>query len=105
MDDSTASGEGKATLRLFVMGRSDTMRRAVRNARTLGDVEVIDVRERPDLAEADRVLATPVLIRSADGEVVRIVGDLRDLDAVRRHLGLLPDGEEAKTPRGSGSDG
>jgi circadian clock protein KaiB len=73
-------------LRLFVLGHSETMRRAITNAKALGPVDVIDVRENPAAAEADRILATPTLIR-ADDMPARIVGDLRDLAAVRMHLG------------------
>lgn len=73
-------------LRLFVLGQSETVRRAIANARTLGPVEVIDVRDDPGAAEAARILATPTLIRT-DETPARIVGDLRDLDAVRAHLG------------------
>ncbi len=74
-------------LRLFILGRSATMRRAITNARTLGDVEVIDVGEHPERAEADRILATPTLIR-VDSLPARVVGDLGDMEAVRYHLGL-----------------
>jgi len=76
----------RVLLRLFVLGQSETARRAIANARSLGDVEVIDVRDNPVAAEAARVLATPTLIRTDDISV-RIVGDLRDLAAVRAHLG------------------
>jgi len=73
-------------LRLFVLGQTETVRRAIANARTLGPVDVIDVRDDPAAAEAARILATPTLIRT-DDTPARIVGDLRDLDAVRAHLG------------------
>lgn len=73
-------------LKLFVLGRTETVRRAIANARALGPVEVIDVRENPAMAEAARILATPTLVRD-DDEPARVVGDLKDLEAVRRHLG------------------
>lgn len=73
-------------LKLFVLGQSQTMRRAITNARALGRVEVVDVRDDPVAAEAARILATPTLLRE-DDHPARIVGDLRDLSAVRAHLG------------------
>lgn len=79
--------DASVPLRLFVLGRSRAVRRAIANARTLGDVEVIDVREDPERAEADRILATPTLIR-VDSLPARVVGDLSDLEAARYHLGL-----------------
>lgn len=81
-----ASGAPRPLLRLFVLGQTETVRRAIANARTLGPVEVVDVRENPGAAEAARVLATPMLMRT-DEVPARIVGDLRDLAAVRAHLG------------------
>ncbi|SDH20728.1 circadian clock KaiB family protein [Roseospirillum parvum] len=77
---------GSPALRLFVLGHSETMRRAITNARALGRVEVVDVRDDPAAAEAARILATPTLLRE-DDRPARIVGDLRDLEAVRAHLG------------------
>ncbi|MBB4264779.1 circadian clock KaiB family protein [Roseospira visakhapatnamensis] len=87
----------RATLRLFVVGRTAATRRAVANARTLGEVDIIDVREHPHLAEADRIIATPTLIRT-DAVSVRIIGDLSDLDAVRAHLGPPFSRPEDDTP-------
>ena len=64
-------------------------RTAIRNLETLrsrlnGDaaVEVIDVRERPELAEADRILATPTLVRLEPEPVRKIIGDLSDIQRV-----------------------
>jgi circadian clock protein KaiB len=51
-------------------------------------VEVVDLGERPEIAEAERVIATPMLVRVAPDPVRRIVGDLSDLDRVRWGLGL-----------------
>lgn len=45
-------------------------------------LDVIDVTERPDLAEAERVLATPTLIRHRPLPRRKIVGDLSDWETV-----------------------
>ena len=42
-------------------------------------VEVVDVMQRPDLAERARILATPVLMRLAPLPRRSIIGDLSDL--------------------------
>jgi len=73
-------------LTLFVLGRTETVRRAIANASTLGPVTIVDVREDPAAAEAARILATPTLVRM-DETPTRIVGDLSDMAAVRAHLG------------------
>lgn len=77
------------TLRLYVSGQAVNSRTAIRNLETLraeltGDaaVEVIDVREQPELAEADRILATPTLVRLEPQPVRKIIGDLSDIQRV-----------------------
>lgn len=64
---------------------SDWLRRS-----GLDDVqlEVVDVLERPDLAETERVLATPTLIRRHPPPRRKIVGDLSDWEAVALSLDL-----------------
>ena len=51
-------------------------------------IEVIDLRERPDAAEAERVIATPLLVREEPAPRRRIVGDLSDTEKVRWSLGI-----------------
>ena len=51
-------------------------------------LEVVDVRERPDLAEAERVLATPTLIRHKPLPRRKIVGDLSDWETVALFIDL-----------------
>jgi circadian clock protein KaiB len=52
------------------------------------EVEVVDVFEHPDLAEADRILATPVLIRLLASRRLSVIGDFGDLHAVANALDL-----------------
>ncbi|WP_445149524.1 circadian clock KaiB family protein [Baekduia sp. Peel2402] len=51
-------------------------------------VEVVDLGEHPEVAEAERIIATPMLVRLAPEPVRRVVGDLSDLDRVLWGLGL-----------------
>jgi circadian clock protein KaiB len=51
-------------------------------------VEVVDVFDRPELAEDDRVLATPILIRLAPAPRVSVIGDLSDWESVATILDL-----------------
>lgn len=72
--------------RVYIAGQSLRSRRVVANlvdvCRTaLGedpDIDLIDVLERPDLADADRILATPTVIRLRPGPSRRVIGDLTD---------------------------
>jgi circadian clock protein KaiB len=83
------------TLRLYVSGQALNSRAAIRNLESLrgelageAAVEVIDVRERPELAEEDRILATPTLVRRQPPPVRKIIGDLSDIQRVLAGLDL-----------------
>ena len=94
--DPGAPSGAAATLRLYVNGRSPYARQAVAAVNELrtthlppgSRVDVVDVAERPDVAEDERLLATPLLVRLAPEPVRRIVGDLSDLDEVVEALHL-----------------
>lgn len=52
------------------------------------ELEIIDVLEQPDKAEADKILATPTLIRQTPGPPRRLVGDLAETERIIQLLGL-----------------
>jgi circadian clock protein KaiB len=58
-------------------------------------VEVIDVQERPELAEEAGILATPTLVCEQPDRSRRIVGDLGDAKRVLEFLGIEPRGTSA----------
>jgi circadian clock protein KaiB len=90
-------------LKLYVTGQTQRSLQAIANLRGLCDKEltgryemvVIDVLERPQLAEGERILATPTLVKEAPLPVRRIIGDLSDSDKVLYGLDLLPSGPSA----------
>lgn len=73
-------------LTLYVAGRTARSQRAFDNLHRLCERElagryeltIVDVLERPQLAEDAKVLATPALLRSGGGSPGRLVGDLSD---------------------------
>jgi circadian clock protein KaiB len=81
---------------LFVAGETGPSARARRELERLrvelerggGRVEVIDVFQRPELAERAGILATPVLIRVAPLPRRSIIGDLSNWKVVAEMLGL-----------------
>ncbi len=91
-------------LKLFVTGRTIRSERAVANLRRLCDRElaeryelmVIDILERPHLAEEERIMATPTLIRVMPQPVRRLVGDLSDETRVRAGLDIPGDGRSSE---------
>ena len=92
---------------LYVTGQTVRTERAVASLRRiceqLGDCEltIVDVLERPGLAEDEKVLATPTAIRRRPLPTRRVIGDLSDTDRVILGLGLplIPtDTEEEASP-------
>jgi circadian clock protein KaiB len=83
-------------LRLYVAGDTGPSAQARSQVETLLErlagerwqVEVVDVFDRPDLAEEDRILATPVLIRLLPAPRLSVIGDLSDWRAVAGILDL-----------------
>lgn len=89
-------------LRLYIAGAAATARRAEKQlaelqARIEGDytVEIIDVQQRPDLAEKAGILATPTLAYTHGEQSRRIVGDLGDARRVLEFLGIEAKGRPA----------
>ena len=80
----------KYLLRLFVTGASTRTATAISNLRRICeqelegqfDLEIIDVLEFPELAENERILATPTLIKSLPLPLRRVIGDLSDTEKV-----------------------
>ncbi len=54
------------------------------------DLEIIDVLENPEIAEDERILATPTLINSLPLPLRRVIGDLSDKDKVLLGLEVHP---------------
>ena len=80
----------KSMLTLYVTGQTARSVRAIANLRRICDEElggkydmkIIDVLERPQLAEDEKILATPTLIKELPLPIRRIIGDLADTEKV-----------------------
>lgn len=83
-------------LKLYITGHTPKSERAIANLREIcqGDLEdeyelqVIDVLEHPQLAEDEKILATPTLIRALPPPLRRVIGDLSDFERVLLGLDL-----------------
>jgi circadian clock protein KaiB len=87
-DDLLKQAE-RLILRLYVSGASAISRLAILNARSICEcftvpysLEVVDVHQQPELAEAAGVVAVPVLVKVLPVPPQRIYGDLSDHEAV-----------------------
>jgi circadian clock protein KaiB len=90
-------------LTLYVTGQSVRSERAVANLRRICDrlrgrceLTVVDVLERPELAEDEKVLATPTVIRNRPLPRRRLIGDLSDEAKVVLELDLPPASGDAE---------
>ena len=86
----------KLSLTLFITGRSLRSRSAVHNLQSLfneiggerHEMSIIDVLEHPQLAEEEKIIATPTLLKNSPPPARRIVGDLADRTRVLKWLDL-----------------
>jgi circadian clock protein KaiB len=86
-------------LKLYVAGNTPNSMRALNTLREILESEfkgvyalkVIDVLKSPQLAEEDKILATPTLSKILPPPVRRIIGDLSDREKVLIGLDLLYD--------------
>jgi circadian clock protein KaiB len=94
----------KMKLTLFVTGRTERSGRAIANLRRICEselkgryeLEVVDVLEQPQLAEDQKILATPTLIKDLPPPLKRLIGDLSDKDRVLLGLALNPSDKSDK---------
>jgi circadian clock protein KaiB len=86
-------------LRLFVTGTSPRAAIAIENLRRICAeqldgryrIQIIDVLKEPHLAEEERVVATPTLVKKLPPPLRRIIGDLSDREKVLLGLELRRD--------------
>lgn len=92
-------GEGERwELRLYVAGQTDKSIRAIKNLTRICtehlhgrySIEVIDLLERPQLAEGDQILAIPTLVRRLPEPIKKIIGDLSNEQRVLVGLDVRP---------------
>jgi circadian clock protein KaiB len=88
----------KFLLKLYVTGRTPRSERAITNLRRIceGDLQgqyemvVIDVLERPQLAEDEKILATPTVVKALPPPLRRVIGDLSETGKVLLGLDMQP---------------
>jgi len=87
----------KYVLKLYVTGVTPRSQAALKNIKKIlseaykgtYSLKVIDVVKHPKLAEDDKILATPTLIKILPPPVARIIGDLLDREKVLLGLDLV----------------
>lgn len=87
--------------RLFITGQLGNSTAAIANLRALGkqllggdfELQIVDVLERPELADQEKITVTPTLIKVAPLPARRLIGDLSHTPRVLAGLGITPDAE------------
>ncbi|MGZ5610257.1 MAG: circadian clock KaiB family protein [Methylobacter sp.] len=77
-------------MKLYIAGKTPRSESAIQNLRKICEenldekyeIEIIDILERPQLAEDERILATPTLIKSLPPPLRRLIGDLSETEKV-----------------------
>jgi circadian clock protein KaiB len=78
----------KWVLHLYVAGMTPSAKRALSNISTMCEerlkgrysLDVIDLFERPALAEGDQIFAVPTLVRQVPPPLRKVIGDLASLE-------------------------
>ncbi len=88
----------KYQLRLYVIGQTPNSTRAIENLKRICheeqlagqyDLRVIDVLKEPQLAEKDKIIATPTLVKDPPPPLRKVIGDLSDREKVLLGLDLV----------------
>ena len=88
----------KYVLRLYVTGMTPRSTRAIQNIKKICDeelkgrcdLEVIDIYQRPVLAEGEQIIATPTLVKKLPLPLRRFIGDMADTKRIVLGLDLRP---------------
>lgn len=85
-------------LRLYVAGTTNRAITAFQNLKKICEehlkgkyrIEVIDLLEKPQLAQGDQIFATPTLVRKLPEPIKKIIGDLSNTEKVLVGLDVRP---------------
>lgn len=88
----------KWELRLYVAGKTQKSVTALTNLQKYCEehlkgqyvIEVIDLLEKPQLAEGDQIFAVPTLVRKVPEPIRKIIGDLSNEEKVLVGLNIRP---------------
>ncbi len=94
----------KLLLKLYITGKTSKSGRVIANLRKICDdkfcdkyeLVIIDILENPQLAEDEKILTTPTLIKEFPSPIRRIIGDLADKEKVLLGLDLKTNDTFAK---------
>lgn len=94
----------KHILKLYITGKTPRSEITITNLRRICKEElgglyeliIIDVLEHPQLAEDEKIIATPTLIKELPLPLRRVIGDLSQKEAVLLGLDIVPFNKQDK---------
>ncbi len=94
----------KYNLKLYITGKTPESEKAIdelkkileKNLKGKYKLEVIDIEKNPQLAEDEKILATPLVEKKLPPPVKRVIGKLADEEKVLLGLDLVTDEEKSK---------
>lgn len=100
--EETGLSDDKYILRLYITGSTCRSELALRNLKKICeeyleggyDLEVIDLYQKPGMAQGDQVIAAPTLIKKSPLPFRRIIGDMSNKERVLSGLGLKKEEEK-----------
>jgi circadian clock protein KaiB len=96
--DQQSAAQPEFRLRLYIAGHTAKSLAALANLQRICEthlagqyqLEVIDLRQTPQLAAGDQILAVPTLVRRLPEPIKKIIGDLSDEERVLVGLDIHP---------------
>ncbi|MGB0909580.1 MAG: circadian clock protein KaiB [Nitrospirales bacterium] len=87
----------KSYLKLYITGQTPKSQQAVQTLHEICrekfqdeyEIQIIDVLEHPQLAEDERILATPTVVKELPPPIRRVIGDLSEKEKVLLGLDLV----------------
>ncbi len=85
-------------LKLYIAGQTPRSLLAIKNLKKYCEqhlkgkyqIEVVDLLQKPQLAEGDQILAVPTLVKKVPEPIRKIIGDLSDENKVLVGLNIVP---------------
>jgi circadian clock protein KaiB len=89
-------GQDEYILRLYVTGMTPRSNQAIRNIQKICEenlkgryqLEVIDIFQKPSLAEGDQIVAAPTLVKKLPLPIRRFIGDMSNMEKILLGLDL-----------------
>ena len=97
IEELLISGTQQYTLHLYVANRSHLSLFAIKQLESLCEehlpegyeLKLIDIYQQPELAEQERIFATPTLIKKLPLPEQKLIGDLSNTEKVATYLDLI----------------